>query len=168
MRQRFGVLTGVLLAVSVGLAAAAGAASGTTLKRVSPPGGGYSVELPATWRFANASYPSDHASHLWFDPQDALRKMFVVLSGCVGCAETDGKPDPAAGVPTGATGVKRLNAWEESFQVFTPDDPWSALGLSLVIRQDGRIDGYASVELWLPASQRAVATTILRSFRLAG
>src|ERR1700733_15388389 len=109
MRQRFGVLTGVLLAVSVGLAAAAGAASGTTLKRVSPPGGGYSVELPATWRFANASYPSDHASHLWFDPQDALRKMLVVLSGCAGCAESGGKPNAAAGVPAGATKVKRLS-----------------------------------------------------------
>ena len=43
-----------------------------------------------------------------------------------------------------------------------------ANGIAIVTRQNGRIDGYVSVELWLPPSQHALATTILNSFRLAG
>jgi hypothetical protein len=156
----------VVLVCAVGFAAGAWAST-STLKRVSPPGGGYSVELPSTWRFANASYPSDHATHLWFDPVNALRKMLVVLSGCVGCAETGDKPNPAAGVPPGATRVVHLGASEDAFQNFTDDDPWVANGISIVTRHRGRIDGYVSVELWLPPSQHALATTILNSFRLA-
>lgn len=156
-----------VLACGVAFAAPAGA-SALSLKRVSPPGGGYSVKLPSTWRFANASYPSDHATHLWFDPANALRKMVVVLSGCVGCAETDGRPNPAAGVPPSATDVTRLSTSEDAFQDFSDDDPWVANGISIVTRQDGRIDGYVSAELWLPRSQHALATTILNSFRLGG
>lgn len=152
----------------VAFGAGAGAASAVALKRVSPPGAAYRVELPSTWRFANASYPSDHATHLWFDPGNALRKMLVVLSGCAGCAETNGHPNPAAGVPQDATNVKRLSASVDAFQNFTDDDPWAANGVSIVIRHNGRIDGYATVELWLPPTQHALATTILNSFRLAG
>jgi hypothetical protein len=148
-------------------AGAAGATSSTALRRVSPPDLGYSVELPLSWRFANASYPSDHATHLWFDPANALRKMLVVLSGCGGCATSHGKPNPLAGVPAGATDVRRLSRWEVSFQDFTTDDPWVANGISIVARQNGQIDGYASVELWLPPSQHQLATTILSSFQLS-
>jgi hypothetical protein len=147
--------------------AAGGGASSLTLRRVSPPHGGYSVELPATWRFANASYPSDHATHLWFDPANALRKMLVVLSGCAGCAETNGASNPAAGVPQGATSVIRLSSSEDAFRDFSDDDPWTANGISIVTRQRGQIDGYVSVELWLPPSQHALATAILNSFRVS-
>jgi hypothetical protein len=157
------------LAIAVlAFAAVASASSTQPLKRDSPPGGAYTVELPSTWRFANASYPSDHATHLWFDPANALRKMLVVLSGCVGCAQTDGRPNPAAGVPQGATNVRRVSPSEDLFEQFTDDDPFIANGLSIVTREDGRIDGYVSVELWLPPSEHSLATTILDSFHLAG
>lgn len=157
-----------ILACALTFAADSGRASTLALRRVAPPGGGYTVELPPTWRFANASYPSDHATHLWFDPVNALRKMLVVRSGCVGCAQTNGKPNPAAGVPRGATHVIRLSPSEDAFQNFTDDDPWPANGISIVTRQAGKIDGYVSVELWLPPSQHALATTILNSFRVTG
>jgi hypothetical protein len=163
---------GLLATVSVAVAVApspAAARSGAALVRVSPPGGGYHVELPSTWRFANASYPSDHATHLWFDPANALRRVIVVLSGCVGCAEHDGAPNPAAGVPAGAIHVLRLNANEVAFEQNTPsDDPWLANGISVVMRHDGAIDGYATVEVWLPPAQHALATAILNSFTLTG
>lgn len=169
MKRRLARAFAVIAVVACGVALAApGGASAVSLKRVSPPSGGYSVKLPRTWRFANASYPSDHATHLWFDPANALRKMLVVLSGCVGCAETDGQPNPAAGVPQSATHVTRLSTSEDAFQDFSDDDPWVANGISIVSRQDGRIDGYVSVELWLPPSQHGLATTILNSFRLTG
>jgi hypothetical protein len=167
-RVRRSMTTCVAVLLACGLAAsgvAAGAVS-NPLARVSPPSGGYSVELPRTWRFANASYPSDHATHLWFDPANALRKMLVVLSGCAGCAQKNGHPDPEAAVPAGATSVRRLSPSTAAFQDFTPDDPWVANGIAIVVRQNGAIDGYVTVELWLPASRHALATTILNSLRL--
>lgn len=174
MRRVASICAAVLLTAA--FTAVAGAAAPTplarqaaVLRRVAPPGGGYSVELPAPWRFANASYPSDHATHLWFDPSNALRRMIVVLSGCVGCAQRDGAPNPDAGVPAGATHVVRLSADEAAFQQFTSaDDPWLANGISVVMRHDGAIVGYATAELWLPPAQHSLATTILNSFRLTG
>ena len=156
----------MLLAGGLAVSGVAAGAISTPLARVSPPNGGYSVELPRSWRFANASYPSDHATHLWFDPANALRKMLVVLSGCAGCAQKHGRPDPEAAIPAGATSVRRLSPSAAVFQDFTADDPWVANGIAFVVRQNGVIDGYATVELWLPASRHALATTILNSFRL--
>jgi hypothetical protein len=174
MRRLASICAAGLLALALSTAAGAAprapaAAQSAALRRVSPPGGGYSVELPATWRFADASYPSDHSTHLWFDPANALRRMIVVLSGCVGCAERDGGPNPDAGVPAGSIHVIRLSATEAAFQQFTSaDDPWLANGISIVMRHDGAIDGYASVELWLPPAQHSLATTILDGFELSG
>lgn len=148
--------------------AVGGRASTLALKRVAPPGGGYRVELPGTWRFKNESYPSDHATHLWFDPADPLRKMVVVLSGCTGCAETNGGPNPAGGVPQGAINVIRLSGSEDAFQARTHGNPWVANGISIVSRYHGRIDGFVRVELWLPPRQHRLATTILNSFRVSG
>ena len=160
------ICVAALLACGSAASGVAAGAACSPLARVSPPRGGYSVELPRTWRFANASYPSDHATHLWFDPANALRKMLVVLSGCAGCAQRNGQPDPGAVVPAGATSVRRLSASTVAFQDFTADDPWVANGVAIVVRQNGAIDGYVTVELWLPARQHALATTILNSLRL--
>lgn len=176
MRRLASICAAAILATAAVAVADTGAAAqppaatrSAALARVSPPGGGYSVELPPTWRFANASYPSDHATHLWFDPVNALRRMIVVLSGCVGCAEHDGAPNPAAGVPAGALHIVRLSASEDSFEQYTSsDDPWLANGISVVMRHDGAIVGYASAEVWLPPGQHALATAILNSFELAG
>lgn len=167
MRRAASIAVAAALACGAVFAASA-AGTPAALKRVSPPGGAYSVELPRTWRFADASYPSDHLTHLWFDPANALRKLLVVVSGCAGCAQANGRPNPAAGVPAGATAVVRLSSSALAFRFFSDDDPWMANGLSLVTRQHGTIDGYASVELWLPAAQHTLATTMLNSFRLPG
>jgi hypothetical protein len=167
MRRLAPISAAVTIAVWSVLGAIGGASAGAPLKRDSPPGGGYTVELPPTWRFANASYPSDHVTHLWFDPANALRKLLVVLSGCV-CAQPNGRPDPAAGVPANALHVVRLSRTEDAFQFSTDDDPWIANGRSIDILRNGRPAGYASVELWLPPGEHALATTILNSFRLTG
>jgi hypothetical protein len=167
MRRLAPICVASALAAWVILGHIGGASAGATLKRDSPPRGGYTVELPSTWRFANASYPSDHSTHLWFDPANALRKMLVVLSGCT-CAGPNGQPDPAVGIPANPLHVVRLTRTEDSFQVFTDDDPWVANGLSIDTLMNGRPAGYASVELWLPPAQHALAVRILNSFRLTG
>jgi hypothetical protein len=167
MRRLAPICAAVAVAAWLLLGAVGGASAGASLKRDSPPGGGYTVELPPSWRFANASYPSDHVTHLWFDPANALRRLLVVVSGCV-CARPNGRPDPAAGVPANPLHVVPLSGTEDAFEVFTDDDPWVADGLSIDILSRGRPAGYASVEVWLPPGEHALATTILNSFRVTG
>jgi hypothetical protein len=154
--------------ISLILAVAVPAAAGVVLTRVSPPGGGYSAQLPRGWRFANASYPSDHSTHLWFDPANALRKMEVVLSGCVGCVSSGGAPNPSGGLPTDVVARTRLNRWEIAFEAYSSDDPYPDNGLVIVMHQGSHVEGYVEVGLWLPAKQHSTATTILDSFRLNG
>lgn len=166
------LLGATVLAIALQAAAVAQAAS-PQLVRVSPPQGGYSVLLPRGWRFADATYPSDHATHLWFDPRNALRKMVVVASGCVGCVSKnfDGRtPNPAGMLPANATHVHRISPYVLSFTTQwsgDPYDPYPDSGLVIVTHKAGRITGSIRVELWLPASQHALTTRILNSFRPA-
>jgi hypothetical protein len=161
------VLTASVLAALVA-AAALGGSPATSLRPRHPPGGGYSVNLPPTWRFADASYPSDHATHLWFDPANALRKMLVVVSACVGCAtvNADGRtPNPRGVVPAGPVSSFRVNRWKAGFLGYSTDDPYPARGWVIVLRRGRDIEGYVTVQLWLPKAENGVATRILNSFR---
>lgn len=155
-------------ALALALAAAPAAAAALALIRVAPPGGAYSVELPRGWRFENASYPSDHSTHLWFDPANALRKMEVVLSGCVGCVSRAGAPNPSGGLPAGVVARTRLNRWELAFEAYTSDDPYPENGIVFVVHRGSQIDGYVVAGLWLPRLQHSTATGILNSFHLSG
>lgn len=143
------------------------------LVRVSPPHGGYSVLLPRSWRFADASYPSDHATHLWFDPRNALRKMVVVASGCVGCASknADGRtPNPGAVVPEGAH-IRRINPYTVAFNTTLGSDlynPYPESGVVVVTHENGGITGWVRVELWLPQRDHSLTNRIISSFRLTG
>lgn len=139
--------------------------SGLVTRR--PPGGGYTVSLPASWKFRNASYPSDHATHLWYDPANPLQKMQVVLSGCVGCADQNlnpAVPDPRQLVPPGAVSRTRVSPWEERFRLYTSDDPYPDNGEIIVLQASGQVTGYDQIQLWLPASRRHQAAAILASF----
>lgn len=159
------VLTVALLG-SVGSATA----SPPFLHRVRPPGRAYSLLLPTGWRFYNASYPSDHATNLWWTPSDPLARAVVVLSGCEGCVEAvlgEEKPNPAGAVPD-ADSTYRISPDEIAFT--GPYDQaeagYSDNGIVIVTTSDGRIDGYIRVDLWLPPSQHSLATAILNSFRV--
>ena len=155
-------------ALALALAAAPAAAAALALIRVAPPGGAYSVELPRGWRFENASYPSDHSTHLWFDPANALRKMEVVLSGCVGCVSSDGAPAPSGGLPAGVVARTRLGRWELAFEAYSGDYPYPENGIVIVVHRGSHVDGYGEVGLWLPVGGHATATAILDSFHLSG
>ncbi|MGA2006132.1 MAG: hypothetical protein ABSH27_01045 [Solirubrobacteraceae bacterium] len=158
-------LAGAIMLISLLLAAPAPALAGA-LTRVSPPGGAYSVELPIGWHFKNESYPSDHATHLWSDPADARRKLEVVLSGCVGCASRGTQPNPIGGLPAGVLSKLSLSRWEVAFTARGGGDPYPDNGIVIVMHRGSQVEGYVQVQLWLPASQHAAATTILNSFRL--
>lgn len=156
----------LLLLVAVGASSAAIAAPGTT-PLVGRHKVGYSVRLPAAWRFKNASYPSDHATHLWWNPSNALAKMEVVLSACVGCVSKnlDGKtPNPRGELPQGA--IRHvINPYTLGFLTYSSDDPYPDNGVIYVTHAGSRITGSVIVHLWLPKSQHALATRILNSFR---
>jgi hypothetical protein len=141
--------------------------AGSELVARRPPGGGYSVSLPPSWKFRNASYPSDHATHLWYDPANPLEKMQVVLSACVGCADQNlnpAVPDPAQLVPAGAASQTPVSPWAEQFRTYTSDDPYPDNGEIIVLQADGHVAGYDQIQLWLPASRHNQAAAILRSF----
>lgn len=131
------------------------------------PNGAYRMKLPQTWRFRNASYPSDHATHLWYDPNNPLRKMLVTLSGCIGCVTTNNyttTPNPRGELPGDASTTYRLSPWKLAFSGFSTDDPYPLNGFVDVTHTSRGIDGSVIVELWLPQSQHLTATAILNSF----
>jgi hypothetical protein len=161
---------GLVIALASLIAATSASArpNSPPLKRFSPPHGGYSVLLPSNWLFIDASYPSDHATHLWWAPRNALMKLEVVVSGCVGCASIDNYkvPNPAGLVPPGAIGKQRINKWEDAYQSYGTDDPYPDNGIVIVTHQGSRITGWARFDLWLPASEHTTASAILNSVRL--
>lgn len=145
------------------------AALADPLSQRSPEGHDYTVKLPGSWRFRDATTPSDHSTHLWSNPNDALSKMQVVFSGCVGCAEdmNTGAPNPDALLPPNTVSHVRLNKWATAFEAYDTDDPYPNNGLIIVLRDStGAVAGYASVNLWLPETSHALATTILNSFKV--
>lgn len=146
---------------------ATGSGGPPSLHRVHPPDSAYSLLLPSGWRFRDVSYPSDHATHLWWTPRDPLARAVVVLSGCEGCVSANGAPNPAGAVPD-ASQHHRISLNVVAFQ--GPYDQAEAgyydNGLVLVTHQGGHITGFVRIDLWLPYSQHALATKILDSFRL--
>jgi serine/threonine protein kinase len=65
-----------------------------------PPNGSYVVQVPASWTFRDTSIPSDHSTHLWYNPTDPLEKLQVIQSGCTGCVfDEAGNPDPQKALP---------------------------------------------------------------------
>src|SRR5437763_13797493 len=119
MRLRL-VVAGVL---ALGVVSAAAATPGLVLRH--PRGAGYQVLLPPSWKFRDASYPSDHTTQLWTSPADRNAKLEVVIAACVGCVTKnfDGKtPAPEQEAPAHAQITKR-SRWEVAFLARTQADP---------------------------------------------
>ena len=132
--------------------------------------GFYTVPLPVTWRFKDASYPSDHATQLWYDPANPLKKLGVVVSGCVGCVSRHNYTDPypQGELPQGVTGTYRISPGKLAFTAYATDDPYPENGMVIVTRHGRAISGSIILQLWLPASQHKLATYILDNFAAKG
>jgi hypothetical protein len=169
---RVAALVVVTLAAGVAVAGVAIAAGNSApLTRVSPPNGSYSLLLPSSWRFKDASYPSDHATHLWWLPSNALEKAEIVLSGCIGCItkNDDGHtPYPRGELPGNVISTYRISPWKLAYLAYAGDDPYPDNGVIVITRQDGHITGSFRIDLWLPQSQHHLATEILNSIRVPG
>jgi hypothetical protein len=154
-------------ALALPVATASGAATSPQLTWRGGHYQGYRLLLPANWRYRNASYPSDHSTYLYWDPANALRKLIVVASGCVGCVSKNldpNRPDPSGMLPDWASSTYRISPWKLAFSGYTNDDPYPANGLIVVNKYQGQVSGSMIAELWLPKSQHSLATTILNSF----
>ncbi len=142
-------------------------------------GNGFTIDLPNNWTFTNETYPSDHSTYLWTDPADQLSRVEVTASGCVGCVSNvnggDNEILPAEALPSGATGSTSISTCKVGYvatysgddtATSVPPDSYPDNGLVVVIDMGGRPDGYFRVDLWLPAGQHALASSILNSFAL--
>jgi len=138
-------------------------------------GSGYTIDLPGTWTFTNESYPSDHSTFLWADPNNEDNRVELVVSGCVGCAEnmSTGQPDPQGLVPSGTSSITQLSPCKVAYAgSYTggytahavPPDPYPDNGLIVVLLDSGRVDGSWEVDLWLQPGEQTLATQILNSF----
>jgi hypothetical protein len=151
------------------------------LRSVSPPGGAYSVAVPAGWQFLDASFPSDHSVWVWRDSAAPERRVEVYGSGCVGCV-TDVQTDPDARIP------KPVHALPEDVEQSTPvtacvldytgkfkgnrtatpipQGDLPDVGRIVVTFQGEGIDGWFRVDAWLPMFEAAQARAIAQSFQL--
>lgn len=79
--------------------------SSSSLVTTSPPSGGFTLLVPSGWQFVDESYPSDHGTYVWYNPQDKQQRIEIVGSGCAGCVSnitgTDAYtiPVPTGGLP---------------------------------------------------------------------
>ena len=158
----------LLVAQCTGQAAGAGG----LLARASH-GAGFTIKLPAGWRYKNATYPSDHSTEFWTAPGAANSRLEVNVSACVGCVERASctlrdsgcGPYPAGVVPRSTLSRRALGKWAEAFVARLPGSPYLDRGLVVIRHQGTAIRDWAYVQLWLPAAQRQLADSILASFR---
>ena len=172
VRRSHAALATAAAAALIGVLGSAAAGDGLVMRTSKE--AGFSVKLPATWRYRNATYPSDHSTEFWTSPGDARSKLKVEVSACVGCVvpsscilENKGcRPAPEQVVPAKTLSKTKLDRWRMKFVARSAGTPYPDRGL-VVITHDGEdITGFALVQLWLPASQLRLADTILASFRI--
>jgi len=127
-----------------------------------PPNGSYVVQLPASWTFRDTSIPSDHSTHLWYNPADPLEKLQVIQSGCTGCVfDGAGNPDPQKALPNPVESSFVISPRKIGFLAYSTDDPYPDNGLIIIGSQ---FNGFFLIQLWLPYAEHKQASAILNSW----
>ncbi len=163
---------GVLL-IALAFSSAAAATSRFGLVARSSKAAGFVVSVPSSWKYRNASYPSDHTTELWTDPQNAKRKLEVQVSGCVGCVERTScvlrnvgcGPYPAQVLPAATIQKRMIGRWSVRFIARDSNSPYLIYGLVTIRHKGSSIEDWAYAEVWVPATDAPVAGAILSSFR---
>ena len=152
---------------------AGGAAGGDGLVWRTSKEGGFSVKLPADWRYRDATYPSDHSTEYWTDPGNRHSFLKVQVSACAGCVQptscilrgTGCGPAPEQVVPATTLSTKNLDPWRLRFVARTAGTSYLDRGLVAIVHRGKEIVGFALVESFLPASKVQLADAILASYR---
>jgi hypothetical protein len=169
------ILLGFILCLLVTATASAsqGSAPGALVVRSSKLGG-FTVPVPAGWRYRNASYPSDHSTEYWTDPADPKTKLEVIVSACIGCVEkpsctlheTGCGPYPVALVPNGTISKRHVGRWSERFTARNALSPYLLRGIVAIRHHGSSIIDWAYVELWVPQADAKIASSMLAGFKL--
>lgn len=140
------------------------------LRVVHPPSGGFTIQVPLSWRFLDASYPSDHSTYMWFDPVNPLRRLIVTQDACAGCVAgvVDFRAMSQRKIKKYLPSVARIwidGAYRVRFLSYSTD-PWNVYpDNGLVAVQPPHHNVLTSrVHLWLPLNQRPLALRMLASF----
>lgn len=134
---------------------------------------GFSVKVPVTWRYRDATYPSDHSTEYWTDPRDAKSRLKVEVSACVGCVEPEScilrntgcRPAPEQLLPANVISKRKLDRWRITYVARTAGSPYPVHGLVSIVHAGAEIRGFALAQVWLPPARAATAQRILASFR---
>jgi hypothetical protein len=161
-------------AVIVVLAPAAGAVAGDGLVWRTSREVGFRVKVPATWRYRDATYPSDHSTEYWTSPKDARSRLKVEVSGCVGCVQpqscvlggTGCRPAPENILPGGVTSKRKLDRWRIRYVAKNASSPYPVRGLVAIVHAGGDIRGFALAQVWVPQAQARTADAVLSSLTL--
>lgn len=132
---------------------------------------GYCVTMPSAWRYRDASYPSDHATYYYWNPDNALEQLVIVQSGCVGCVtkNNDGiHPDPSGEFPLNVTAQREVSPYEIRYRAYGTRSPYPTDGFVYVTHTDKGIDGSIIFALDLPETKTPLAERIIDSFVLQG
>ncbi len=135
-----------------------------------PPAGGYQVQVPPVWHYANATIPSDHVTNVWSDPATPGQSLTVVGSGCIGCVERslkDRSPDPSKVMPAGANVTQQPDAYTADYQAPSSVAGSVDFGRVMILHRGTVITGYVRLDAILPSGDQPLAERMFESFALA-
>jgi hypothetical protein len=144
--------------------------SGTALVQKQPPAGGYQVQVPTVWHYANKTIPSDHITNVWTDPATPGQKLIVVASGCIGCVETsikDRSPNASKVMPAGAQVGSQPDPYTVDYQAPSTSSGMVDYGQVLILHRGSVVTGYVRLDAELPSGDQQLADRMFNGFSLS-
>ena len=144
--------------------------TGTALVQKQPPAGGYQVQVPTVWHYANKTIPSDHITNVWTDPATPGQKLTVVASGCIGCVETsikDRSPNASKVMPTGAQVGSQPDPYTADYQAPSTTSGMVDYGQVLILHRGSVVTGYVRLDAQLPSGDQQLADRMFSGFSLS-
>jgi hypothetical protein len=134
-------------------------------------GQGYSFELPIAWRYWRRETGANWAKEFWRDPGIPWSAMTVMSDGCTCCLSdpTTNTLDLESALGPIVVGTHQISPLRLAFHSTIDPDPLPDNGLVIAVPpvQRGCLrNGWWKIDLWLAASDRALATTILNSVKV--
>ena len=130
---------------------------------------GYCLTLPSSWRYRDAGSEGNHVSYYYWNPDNALKQLVIVQSGCVGCVtkNADGiHPNPSGEFPLNVTDQREVSPYETRYRAYGTRSPYPTDGFVYVTHTDKGINGSIVFALDLPETQKPLAERIIDSFEL--
>ncbi len=132
-------------------------------------GGRAASLVPAGWKYADETIPSDHNDLIWYDPANPAARIEFTSTGCVVCVEknidaTSPVRDVVRGLPGDTRSYDVYNHGLDAGFRETDADGYAVNGVVALIGTDADPNGYVLYRVSLPANDTPLATRILNSF----